>query len=128
MAKKKEEVNIPVEEVKEEVIEPEVAEPEVTEPEEVEPEGDVDAGVEEETQGSIDERILLKRIIVDNPSAPVFAIVRDTLDDSDPERWDSIIRRWIAKDYFIVIPPGADIRDGYLSDLGRLYAKVEYNL
>lgn len=104
--------------------EPKVIEPEVTEPEE----GEVDAGMEEETQGSVDERILLKRIIVDNPGAPIFAIIRDTLDDEDPERWNSIIRGWINKDYFIVIPPGNDIRDGYLSETGRLYAKVMYNI
>lgn len=122
MVKKKEEVNIPVEEVKEEVVEPEIVESEVVE------EGEVDAGVEEETQGSVDERILLKRIIVDNPGAPVFAIIRDTLDDEDPERWNSVIRKWISKDYFIVIPPGNDIRDGYLSETGKLYAKTEFNL
>ena len=82
----------------------------------------------EETQEGIDERILLKRILIDNLGAPVFAIIRDTLDDEDPERWNSIIKKWVAKDYFVVIPPGNDIRDGYLTETGKLYAKVTYNL
>ena len=87
-------------------------------------------GIEEtqETQEGIDERILLKRILIDNLGAPVLAIIRDTLDDEDPERWNSIIKKWVAKDYFVVIPPGNDIRDGYLTETGKLYAKVTYNL
>lgn len=125
MAKK---VEKPVEESKELVEE--VAE-KVTEAAEVVEEESVEEVVEEpvdDSQGFIDERILLRRIILDNPGAPVFAIIRDTLDDSDPERWNSVIRRWVNKDYFIVIPPGNDIRDGYLSETGRLYAKVTYNI
>lgn len=71
------------------------------------------------------EQLLLKRIIQDYPHVPLFAIIRDTLDDSDPSIWDDIINEWIRKDYYI---PIYGIRDGYLTELGLLYARNEYGL
>ena len=71
------------------------------------------------------EQLLLKKIIIDNPIVPLFAIIRDTLDDSDPSIWNDVIKEWIRKDYYIQI---YDLRDGYLTELGKLYARNEYGL
>lgn len=71
------------------------------------------------------EQVLLKRIIQEYPHVPLFAIIRDTLDDSDPCVWDDIINEWVRKDYYI---PIYGVRDGYLTELGLLYARNEYGL
>jgi len=113
MAKKKEEVKV--------VVEPEIEMEIQVVNQELELEDDG-------SQGDIDEQILLRKILVDCVGAPVFAIIRDALDDSDPYRWNNVINKWIHKDYYIPISPAKDIRDGYLTELGKLYARNTYNI
>lgn len=72
-----------------------------------------------------DEEILLYRILVDCFGAPVFAVIRDTLNDEDPERWDSILRDWEAKGYYVT---PYDLRSGGLTESGRIYARNTYGI
>ena len=132
MAKKKEEVKVVAEpeiEVEIEVIDQGLQGSELEDELEVEPEVELEVEPEDDgSQGDIDEQILLRKILVDCVGAPVFAIIRDALDDSDPDRWNNVINKWIHKDYYIVISPARDIRDGYLTELGKLHARNSYNI
>lgn len=69
---------------------------------------------------------LLKAMIQSHRGMPTFAIIRDAFDNTN--NFDPVIRDWIVRDYYIVIPPGNNIRDGYLTDSGRLYARNKFNI
>lgn len=74
------------------------------------------------------EEMLFTKIMKDNIGAPVFAIIRDVLKDIDPAVFDEVLQDWIRKDLYVVFPPYTNIRDGYVTELGKLYARNTYGL
>lgn len=107
--------------------EDEIQEQEPEDPEE-EPEAEDDEddeGDEDESPVLTDEYILMEKILVTHPNAPVFSIIRDVLDDSDPDRWDNILLDLERRDMYARV---YDLRDGYLTELGKHYARFTLGL
>lgn len=115
-----EEVTEQLEEV-EEQLDDEVQE---QEPEDVgEDEGEGED--EEDIPVLTDEYILIEKMFVTHSQAPTFAIIRDILDDSDPDRWDNVLLSLERRDMYSRV---YDLRDGYLTELGKHYARFTLGL
>ncbi len=69
---------------------------------------------------NVNEEELLRKMIIDNVGMPTFTIVRDVFRNNPGI--DGILSEWARKDYYVILPPGNNIRDGYLTESGRLYA------
>jgi len=71
-----------------------------------------------------DECELLYNMLVSNSLMQVGEIIDDVL-GGEGTRWDPILIDWISKDFYW---PVYNIRDGHLTEFGKMYAYDEYGI